>query len=117
MRISDWSSDVCSSDLLPQSLDPGHPALAEVATPQGILSAAQMNVVEFHTWNAVKTAIGKPDRMLFDLDPGEGVQLAAVRQAAELVHVLMRELGLPARLQPSGAKGPHVCDRAAKQSD
>src|SRR3546814_19628059 len=108
MRISDWSSDVCSSDLLPQSLDPGHPALAEVATPQGILSAAQMNVVEFHTWNAVKSAIGKPDRMLFDLDPGQGVKWAAVRQAAELVHVLLRELGLRAWLKTSGGKGLHV---------
>jgi len=46
------------------------------------MSAAQMNVVEFHTWNAVKTAIGKPDRMLFDLDLDQGVKWAAVRQAA-----------------------------------
>ncbi|MBO1112306.1 DNA ligase D [Bordetella petrii] len=94
--------------LLPRSLDPGHPALAEVATLQGIMSAAQMNVVEFHTWNAVKTAIGKPDRMLFDLDPGQGVKWPAVRQAAELVHVLLRELGLRAWLKTSGGKGLHV---------
>ena len=42
------------------------------------MSAVQMNVVEFHTWNAIKTAITKPDRMVFDLDPGEGVAWAAV---------------------------------------
>ena len=41
----------------------------EITSPQGLLSAAQMNVIEVHTWNGVKSAIGKPDRMTFDLDP------------------------------------------------
>lgn len=57
---------------LPERLHPGHPALLEVPTPDAIMSAAQMNVIEFHTWNAVKTAIEKPDRLILDLDPGEG---------------------------------------------
>ncbi|CAP43784.1 DNA ligase D [Bordetella petrii] len=102
---------------LPPSLDPGHAPLVEVATLEGIMSATQMNVVEFHTWNAVKTAIGKPDRMLFDLDPGEGVKWAAVRQAAELVHVLLRELGLQAWLKTSGGKGLHVVVPLRRQYD
>ena len=42
---------------LPQSLDPGHAPLVEVPTAQAVLSAVQMNVVEFHTWNAVKTPV------------------------------------------------------------
>ena len=41
-----------------------------------------MNAIEFHTWNAVKTTIDKPDRIVFDLDPGEGVPWESVRQAA-----------------------------------
>jgi len=102
---------------LPRRLDPGHPPLAEVATQEGILSCAQMNVVEFHTWNAVKTAIGKPDRMLFDLDPGEGVPWPQVRQAAELVHVLLQELGLKAWLKTSGGKGLHVIVPVRKHYD
>ncbi|RZI94107.1 MAG: DNA ligase D, partial [Variovorax sp.] len=48
---------------LDPALDPGHAPLLEIATAQGLLSAAQMNTIEFHTWNAVKTTIGKPDRM------------------------------------------------------
>jgi len=102
---------------LPRSLDPGHAPLVEVASLEGIMSATQMNVVEFHTWNAVKTAIGKPDRMLFDLDPGEGVKWAAVRQAAELVHVLLHELGLQAWLKTSGGKGLHVVVPLRRQYD
>ena len=60
---------------LDPALHPGHAQLLEVATGQGLLSAAQLNGVEFHTWNAVKTAIGKPDRMTFD--PGRRGEMSA----------------------------------------
>ncbi|MEN4919056.1 DNA ligase D [Achromobacter spanius] len=93
---------------LPARLDPDHPPLLEVPTQEAIMSAVQMNVVEFHTWNAVKTSIGKPDRMLFDLDPGEGVDWATMQQAAHLLHVLLQEIGLRAWLKTSGGKGLHV---------
>jgi len=94
--------------LLDAGLDPGHDPLIEVAQPKGLLSAAQMNVIEFHTWNARKDRIERPDRMTFDLDPGEGVAWEQVQEAAELVHVLLKELGLPAFLKTSGGKGLHV---------
>jgi bifunctional non-homologous end joining protein LigD len=100
---------------LPQSLDPEHPSLLEVPTENAIMSAAQMNVVEFHTWNAVKTAIDQPDRMLFDLDPGEGVQWASLVQGAELVRVLLDQIGLECWLKTSGGKGLHVVVPLRKQ--
>lgn len=95
-----------------RQLDPalymGHEPLLEVATSGGLLSAAQMNVVEFHTWNAVKSLIHKPDRMTFDLDPGEGVGWPEVQEATVLMRVALEELGLPAFLKTSGGKGLHV---------
>lgn len=100
---------------LPAKLDPDHPPLLEVPTAEAIMSAVQMNVVEFHTWNAVKTSIGKPDRMMFDLDPGEGVQWPAMQQAANLVRVLLQEIGLQAWLKTSGGKGLHVVVPLRKQ--
>ncbi|MBG9389673.1 DNA ligase D [Caenimonas aquaedulcis] len=102
---------------LDPSFFPGHPPMLEVAKPEGLLSAAQMNVVEFHTWNGVKTAIGKPDRMTFDLDPGEGVSWAQIQQAAHLVHAFLQELGLPAFLKTSGGKGLHLVVPLKKQFD
>jgi len=93
---------------LDPALHPGHAQLLEVATAQGLLSAAQLNCVEFHTWNATKTAIGKPDRMTFDLDPGEGVAWPQIQQAAELVRVFLEQLGLAGFLKTSGGKGLHV---------
>lgn len=102
---------------LPTRLDPDHPPLLEVPTAQAIMSAVQMNVVEFHTWNAVKTAISKPDRMLFDLDPGEGVKWATMQQAARLVHTMLDELGLDSWLKTSGGKGLHVVVPLRRQYD
>jgi bifunctional non-homologous end joining protein LigD len=96
---------------------PGHEQMLEVATPEGLLSAAQMNVIEFHTWNAVKTATGKPDRMTFDLDPGEGVGWPAVQQGAEVVRVFLNELGLASFCKTSGGKGLHVVVPLRKHHD
>ncbi|HSH89716.1 MAG TPA: DNA ligase D, partial [Ramlibacter sp.] len=102
---------------LDRSLDPSHSPMLEVAEPLGLLSAAQMNVLEFHTWNAVKTAIDKPDRMTLDLDPGEGVTWPMVQEAAQLVRAFLTELGLPAFLKTSGGKGLHIVVPLKKQLD
>jgi bifunctional non-homologous end joining protein LigD len=95
-----------------RQLDPAlsisHPPMLEIAEKQGILSAAQWNVVEFHTLNTSTRSIRHPDRMIFDLDPGEGVAWGQVRDAASLVHAFLQQLGLPAFLKTSGGKGLHV---------
>lgn len=93
---------------LDPTLWPDHEALLEVNTVQGLLSATQMNVIEFHTWNARSRHIDKPDRMVFDLDPGEGTPWSQVQEAAVLVRSLLSELGLQAWLKTSGGKGLHV---------
>ena len=86
----------------------GHGALLEVPSAKALVAAAQMNVVEFHTWNSVKQKVDKPDRMIFDLDPGEGVAFAQVREGAQLMRALLDELGLQSWLKTSGGKGLHV---------
>jgi bifunctional non-homologous end joining protein LigD len=86
----------------------GHGPLLEVPSAKALVAAAQMNVIEFHTWNSVKQKIDKPDRMIFDLDPGEGVEFAAVREGAQLMRAMLEELGLSSWLKTSGGKGLHV---------
>ena len=90
------------------ALDPDHPPMLEVSTEQGLLSAAQWNVVELHTQNANATSYEKPNRMVFDLDPGKGVTWPQVQQAAQLMRAFLEHLGLPAFLKTSGGKGLHV---------
>ncbi len=103
--------------LLDPALDPGHDPLLQIDGVRGLLSAAQMNVIELHTWNATSKAIGKPDRMTFDLDPGEGIAWSTMQEAALLVHTLLDELGLPAFLKTSGGKGLHVVVPLRRQFD
>ena len=93
---------------LDPALSAGHPPMIEVAGRQGLLSAAQWNVIEFHTLNARSASFNHPDRMVFDLDPGEGVAWTQVQEAAQLVHSFLTELGLPSFLKTSGGKGLHV---------
>ncbi len=88
--------------------DPGEEPLIEIAGEKGLVTAAQMNAIEVHTWNATTRAIEKPDRIVFDLDPGEGVEWTAVREAAQLVQALLDELQLRSFLKTSGGKGLHV---------
>lgn len=94
--------------LLDPALDPGHASLLEISSIAALLSAVQMNVVEFHTWNAKVRTLRKPDRMTFDLDPGEGVDWPEVQASAQLVRAMLDELGLASFLKTSGGKGLHV---------
>ncbi|MBA2549221.1 MAG: DNA ligase D, partial [Burkholderiaceae bacterium] len=87
---------------------PGHPPMLEVGTAQALVQAAQLNVIEFHTWNATTKSIENPDRMLFDLDPGEGVQWQQVVEGAMLTKAFLDELKLKAFLKTSGGKGLHI---------
>jgi bifunctional non-homologous end joining protein LigD len=93
---------------LDAALWPGHAALLEVATAPALIGAAQQNVIEFHTWNATTRRIDRPDRMVFDLDPGDGEGWERVLEAATLVRGLLQELGLQSWLKTSGGKGLHV---------
>ncbi len=95
-----------------RQLDPAltidHPPMIEVASKRGLQSAAQWNVVEFHTLNTGTASFEHPDRMVFDLDPGEGVPWAQVQEGAQLLHAFLTQLGLPSFLKTSGGKGLHV---------
>jgi bifunctional non-homologous end joining protein LigD len=90
------------------AIEPGHPALLEIDSPAALTGSVQMNVVEFHTWNATIKNIEKPDRMVFDLDPGENMAWPMMLEAAELTRTLLEELGLQCYLKTSGGKGLHI---------
>jgi bifunctional non-homologous end joining protein LigD len=87
---------------------PGHDPMLEIDTREALVGAAQMNAVELHTWNSTTKAIGKPDRMLFDLDPGEGITWDQVLEATALMKRMLDLLELDAFLKTSGGKGLHV---------
>ena len=74
----------------------------------GLLQLVQMNVLEFHPWGATVEDPECADRLVFDLDPGEGVSWKAVCDGAREVRGRLREAGLESFLRMSGGKGLHV---------
>lgn len=102
---------------LPEALWPGHASLLVVGNAKALAGAAQMNVIEFHTWNSAAKAIEKPDRMILDLDPGEGTPWLHVQEAAMLVRTMLEQLKLEAWLKTSGGKGLHVVVPLAPRYD
>ena len=93
---------------LDAALWPGHDALLAVNSAEALVNAAQFNTIEFHTWNSKSGRIDTPDRVIFDLDPGEGVTWAHLQEAAVLTKSFLEQLGLQAWLKTSGGKGLHV---------
>ena len=76
-----------------------------------------MNTLEFHTWKRIATSIAKPDRMIFDLDPGEKVAWPDIREAALLVCTLLEAIVLQAFVKTSGGKGLHIVVPLKKLQD
>jgi bifunctional non-homologous end joining protein LigD len=80
-------------------------ALSDTAGP---VAAAQMGTLEVHMWGARADRLDRPDRIVFDLDPGEGVDWPAVRAAAVEVGDRLEALGLRSGVLVTGGKGVHV---------
>ena len=74
----------------------------------GLAALVQWNNLEIHMWGARADDVERPDRITFDLDPGEGVTWAAMRTAATAVQALLDAVGLKAWLKTSGGKGLHI---------
>lgn len=102
---------------LDPALWPEHEPLLAVDSVEGLINAAQLNVVEFHTWNSKVQRIDTPDRVVFDLDPGEGVTWAHVQEAAQLTRAMLEELGLKSWIKTSGGNGLHVVVPVAARLD
>jgi bifunctional non-homologous end joining protein LigD len=74
----------------------------------GLVAGVQMNVLEFHLWGSRRDAIEKPERLIFDIDPDEGLGFAAVRDAARDIRKGLKDLGLESYALLTGGKGVHV---------
>ena len=74
----------------------------------GLATAAQFGAIELHGWMNRIDALDRPDRMVFDLDPDEGLPFAEVLRAAQDIAKAMREFDLKSWPMLSGGKGVHV---------
>jgi bifunctional non-homologous end joining protein LigD len=67
-----------------------------------------MGVLEIHTWNSVFEDVERPNRLVFDLDPGEEIEWPAVVRAARMVRDALTALQLESFVKTTGGRGLHV---------
>lgn len=83
----------------------------------GLIAGVQMNVLEFHIWGSLRQQPDLPHRMIFDIDPDEGLGFTAVKQAALDVRGILEALGLQSWPLLSGGKGVHVVVPLVPEAD
>jgi len=75
----------------------------------GLIYLVQMGVLELHIWGSHLDDIEKPDYIVFDLDPDEGLSWERVVEGTLKVREKLEGLGLRTWLKTTGGKGLHVC--------
>jgi bifunctional non-homologous end joining protein LigD len=83
----------------------------------GLLTCVQMGTIEFHGWGARIEDVEKADRLVFDLDPDEGLDFKDVVSAAFHVQDLLGQMGLVTFPMVTGGKGVHVIAPLTPQAE
>ena len=88
--------------------DGGKEDYMAISDERGLLALAQMGVVELHPWGSRMRHLEQPDILIFDLDPGEGIEWPDVAEAAHQVREALESIGLKSFAKLSGGKGVHA---------
>mgnify|MGYP003114687148 FL=1 len=88
--------------------DGGHEDYLFIDDMRGLLQCVQMGTIEFHGWVARSDTVETPERMVFDLDPDEGLGFEDVKRAARDIRDQLADLGLASFAMLTGGKGVHV---------
>jgi DNA ligase D-like protein (predicted polymerase)/DNA ligase D-like protein (predicted 3'-phosphoesterase) len=73
-----------------------------------LLYVTNLGAIERHPWNSRARNLGHPDWVVFDLDPDEGVEFAAVCEVAMRLKDVIGRAGLKCFAKTSGSRGIHV---------
>ncbi|HUD91781.1 MAG TPA: DNA ligase D [Sphingobium sp.] len=79
-----------------------------VDSSAGLLTCVQMGTIEFQGWGARIEDVEKADRLVFDLDPDEGLEFKDVVSAALHLQDVLGQMGLVTFPMVTGGKGVHV---------
>lgn len=82
-----------------------------------VIALVQLGVLEFHIWGSRRDRLDRPDRLVFDLDPDEGLGFGDVARAALDLRDRLADLGLESFAKSTGGKGLHVVVPITRRSD
>ena len=85
----------------------GEPMVA-ITDLRGLIALVQSSVLEIHPWGSKIKNLELPDRLTFDLDPGEGVEWASVIAGAQEIRERLKRVKLESFVKTTGGKGLHV---------
>ena len=74
----------------------------------GLFGLVQIGTLEIHDWGVSLDHINEPDRLVFDLDPDEGLPLPTLKAAVVEVREFLDDLGFKSFLKSTGGKGFHL---------
>ena len=69
---------------------------------------ANQATVEFHPWLSTTRDLERPDRLVIDIDPPQGTDVATLRRVARSLGDLFGSVGLTPFVQATGGRGFHV---------
>jgi bifunctional non-homologous end joining protein LigD len=82
----------------------------------GLITLAQLSCLEIHPWGSREDKIDLPDRLIFDLDPGEEVTWTQMISAAKEMRQKLADLELESFLRTTGGKGLHLVVPIARRT-
>jgi bifunctional non-homologous end joining protein LigD len=80
-----------------------------------LLAMVQMHCIDMNAWYSRVDKPHRPDFVLFDLDPPEGMWAEAI-EVAHLIRGRLAELGLESHVKTSGSTGIHLLVPIARRS-
>jgi bifunctional non-homologous end joining protein LigD len=101
-----WGPSALRRVKIPEKTKVGEYLVAD--SIEAVVSLAQMGVVEIHTWNSKTGDLERPDRIVWDLDPGPQITWKEVIRAARHVRDILKTLGLASWVKTTGGRGLHV---------
>jgi len=110
-----WAPAALRRASIPEKTKVGDYLIADTAA--GVVSLVQMDVLEIHTWNTRINNVERPDRIVFDLDPGRRVPWKQVVQTARLVRQMLEIVGLASFPKTTGGAGLHVVAPIVPRAD
>jgi bifunctional non-homologous end joining protein LigD len=97
-----------NDDMLRSVIDTKRRQVIAVENLDGLLSLVQAGVLELHVRGSTIDRLDLCNRIVFDIDPGEGVGWADIARAAREVRERLAAIDLESFVKLSGGKGVHV---------